>query len=139
MAPSLTRSAAAARRYFAALLLFVAGFLAQGLHSGLESHEVCEHGELVHVENGSVPREHHEPEHDDGPSAAGLGEHESSHHHCGIAVAAPLVEQQFAAPLGVDLQLAPEAAPDLWGAPRVERIARLRLAPHHSPPEILGA
>jgi len=139
-----TRSVDAARRYLAALVLFVVGFLAQGLHSAFESHEVCEHGELVHVETARA----HEvlgapdalvPETCEGPTVDVADEHESTHHHCGIAVAAPLIEPSFAAPFGLVQPLAPVAVVVPSCTPRVERIARLRLAPHHSPPEIQGA
>jgi len=139
-----TRSFDAARRYFAAFVLFVVGFLAQGLHSAFESHEVCDHGELVHVETARVHEargesDAREPECGVGPWVDSAGEHESTHHHCGIAVAAPLVEPSFAAPFGLSQPLAPVAGFVSSSAPRVERIARLRLAPHHSPPEIQGA
>lgn len=147
MGQSSTRLSDAARRYLVALVLFVAGFLAQGLHSALESHEVCEHGELVHVETGAAHAGHGEhgasdalePEPCEGPTVDAAEEHEDTHHHCGIAVAAPLVEPSFSAPLGFVLQLAPIVRVSSSSAPRVERIARLRLAPHTSPPEIQGA
>lgn len=139
-----TRSAHATRRSLAALVLFVVGFLAQGLHSAFESHEVCEHGEFVHAEGARAHDVHGAsdalvPETREGPTVDVADEHESTHHHCGIAVAAPLVEPSFAAPFGLAQPLAPVAVVLPLCAPRVERIARLRLAPHHSPPEIQGA
>lgn len=147
MGQSSTRVSDAARCYLVALVLFVAGFLAQGLHSAFESHEVCEHGELVHVETGAAHASHGEqdlsdalePQPCEGSTVDVAEEHEETHHHCGIAVAAPLVAPSFSAPLGFVLQLAPVSVVSPSSAPRVERIARLRLAPHTSPPEIQGA
>lgn len=118
------------RRYLAALTLFVLGFWVQGLHSALESHEVCEHGELVH--KTLAPEAALEEWH--GPCVSDLGEHESEHHHCGIATAAPQAEPPqapltFAAVLSVA-----QRASLSRGAPRADSIPRFLLAPHHSPP-----
>jgi hypothetical protein len=124
------------RRYLAALALFVLGFWVQGLHSALESHEVCEHGEPVHAAHAAQSSsERSTPfEEDHAPSASDQGEHESEHHHCGIATAVPLSELP-STPLALALGVPGAPQPSLSrGEPRADSIPRFLLAPHHSPP-----
>lgn len=124
------------RAILAWLVLYVVGLFAQGAHVAFERHEVCEHGEFAHVEetadtNAALALQARA----EGERAlAGEPAGEDEHHHCGIALANPVVATQFSAPAGLALFEAPRVVVARFETPRVEAIARLRLAPHHSPP-----
>ena len=110
----------------ASVALVGAGMLALGHHVA-ERHEVCaEHGELVHVEGGSLVV----------VDAAKLStdEHESEHgEHCAIAWSAP--ENRGQSDVGQRVRDANQATAT---RPAIERVefdrARYRLAPKSSPP-----
>ncbi len=116
-----------------AVLFYAFGLFANGLHFSLFRHEVCEHSELVHVEEATVACEHEvtgEHAHDDR-----AGERSGElHEHCDIPVSAP--STSVALPFGsaaLPLQVVTRA-PVHAETPRVETIERLLFAPHHSPP-----
>jgi hypothetical protein len=127
------------RAILAWLVLYVVGLFAQEAHVAFERHAVCEHGESAHVESEPAGDAH-------GPEATHEGEHaragapagDAEHHHCGIAVASPVVAAELAAPAGVDTLAAAVFLAIPLDTPRVDTIARLRLAPHHSPPRSRG-
>ncbi len=137
---SSSRPKSVVRRYLAALALFVLGFWVQGLHSALESHEVCEHGELVHSAHAAEPAPTRSAPLEDNhaPCASDLGEHDSEHHHCGIATAVPFSELP-STPLALALSVPGAPRPSLsCGEPREDSIPRFLLAPHHSPPFVVS-
>ncbi|MCY3003441.1 MAG: hypothetical protein NTV21_16730 [Planctomycetota bacterium] len=131
-----TTSLRTGRAILAWLVLYVVGLFAQGAHVAFERHEVCEHGEFAHVEEAAESagihgaEAHDEGEHLRGTESAG----EDEHHHCGIALASPVVAAEFSAPAGLEPLAAPCAVVARADTPRVDGIERLRLAPHHSPP-----
>ncbi|NUP97587.1 MAG: hypothetical protein HUU28_15620 [Planctomycetaceae bacterium] len=133
---SSTTSLGKGRAILAWLVLYVVGLFAQGAHVAFERHDVCEHGEFAHVDSenalhGESGAEAHE--HGDVARAA-TSPGEDEHHHCGIAVASPVLAADFPVPAGFELFEAPQRERAPLQFPRVDPIARLRLAPHHSPP-----
>ena len=116
-----------------ALVLYALGFVSNGLHFSLFRHEVCEHGELVHVavaatqacEHGVVGQHAH-----DGESEGGEGLHE----HCALSPATnstPLAVPRAAEALARGERL---LAARRREAPRAASIELVLIAPHHSPP-----
>jgi len=124
------------RAILAWLLLYVVGLFAQEAHVAFERHEVCEHGEFAHVEQAVDSAEElalsAQSEGERARSSGSTGEDE--HHHCGIAVASPVLAAEFPIPAGFELFEAAQHERAPLEAPRVDPIARLRFAPHHSPP-----
>lgn len=131
-----TRVSASSRggSWVALCVLYIVGWIAQGLHLSQSSHTVCEHGAIEHVDAPHVD--------DPGHVADGAGPHwdaveqrsDESHHHCAIATQTAVLAFEWVEPT-------PAVLPPAVGVPRLRRTAPrvpseplFALAPHHSPP-----
>jgi hypothetical protein len=131
-----TGPAAARRRWLALALafLYLGALFAAGLHRAQIEHAVCEHGELVHGEaSAATPADR---------AGAGIDvdsapdEHERDlHEHCSVATADRTSRAAaVSTPCALVAPRPPVRIALRAATPRTEPIARLRFAPHHSPP-----